>query len=158
MEVRQGQHLGLALGEPVLCRRALALRAMPVAAAVVRDLGVRALLAARDMAAERRGAAALDRRHHLQLVEADVPGIGAPPCRPMAAEDIRDLQYRTGHRRRPLRRRLLGLLARLREQVERALDGRDHAGGDAGVARRGVELLVTQQPRGIMRSFYVIET
>src|SRR6202022_1103226 len=46
---------------------------------------------------------------------------------------------------RPLRRRLLGFLARLREQVERALDGRDHADGDAGVARRGVELLVTQQ-------------
>ena len=34
--------------------------------------GVRAVLAARDMAAERRRAAALDGRHHLQLVEADV--------------------------------------------------------------------------------------
>jgi hypothetical protein len=119
---------------------------------------VRAVFTARDMAAERHRAAALDGRHHLQLVEADVPGIGAPPCRPVAAEDIRDLQRRMGHRRRPLRRQffpaLLGLLARLREQVERALDGRDHAGGDAGVARGGVQLLVTQRPRVIMRSFY----
>jgi len=39
----------------------------------------------------------------------------------------------------------LGLLARLRQQVERALDGRDRAGGDARVARRGVELVVTQE-------------
>ena len=46
MEVRHRQQIGLARGQPVLCRRALALRAMPVAARVVRDLAVRALLAA----------------------------------------------------------------------------------------------------------------
>src|ERR1700732_1799472 len=49
----------------------------------------------------------------------------------------------------PPRRRvfpaLLGLLARLRQQVERARDAGDHAGGDAGVARRRVELVVTKQ-------------
>src|SRR5271165_6157458 len=50
----------------------------------------------------------------------------------------------------PLRRRLVfpalpGLVARQRQQVERALDAGDHAGGDAGVARRGVELVVTQK-------------
>src|SRR6266446_8644618 len=33
---------------------------------------------------------------------------------------------------------LLGLLARLGQQVEGALDAGDHAGGDAGVARRRV--------------------
>src|ERR1700736_3072735 len=48
-------------------------------ARVVRDLAVRALLAARDMAAECRRAAALDRRHHLQLAEAHMAGIGSPP-------------------------------------------------------------------------------
>jgi hypothetical protein len=41
------------------------------------------------MAAERHCAAALDGRHHLQLVEADVSG--AAPRRPVVAEDIRNL-------------------------------------------------------------------
>src|ERR1022692_3212347 len=59
----------------------------------------------------------------------------------------------------PLRRRLVlpvrlglpgllglsGLLARLRQAVERALDTGDQAGGDTGVACRGVQLVVTQQ-------------
>ena len=98
------QQLGLALGQPFLRRRALALRAVPVAAGVVGDVGVRALLAARDMAAERRRAAALDRRHHLQLAEAHMTGIGSAPRRPVAAEDVRDLQRRTRHARHRLRR------------------------------------------------------
>src|SRR5258705_490152 len=99
---------------------------MAVAARVIGDLRVAALLvlAARDMAAERCRAAVLDRRHHLELAEADMAGIGLTPCRSMAAENIRDLQRRTGHRCGPLCRRqvsALGLLARLRQQVERAL-------------------------------------
>jgi hypothetical protein len=44
------------------------------------------------MAAERRRAAARDRTHDLQLAETDVARIGAPPRRPVVAEDIRDLQ------------------------------------------------------------------
>src|SRR6202795_5416138 len=109
---------------------------MPVAAAVVGDDRMSAVLAARHMAAERRRAAALDGTHHLHLVEADVPGIGSAPRRSVVAEDIRDFQRWTGHSRGPLRRRLVfpvlpGLLARLRQQVERALDAGDHAGGDA---------------------------
>ena len=95
--VRHRQQVGLALGQPLLRRRALALRAMPVAAGVVGDRRVGAVLAARDMAAERRRAAALDRRHHLQLAEAHMAGIGPAPRRPMAAEDIRDLQRWTRH-------------------------------------------------------------
>ena len=95
--VRHRQQVGLARGQPVLCRRALALRTVPVAAGVVRDLAVRALLAARDMTAERRRAAALDRRHHLQLAEADMAGIGPAPRRAVAAEDVRDLQRWTRH-------------------------------------------------------------
>ena len=114
-----------------------------------------AVLAAFDMAAERRRAAALDGTHHLHLVEADVSGIGTTPRRSVVAEDIRDLQCWTGHRCGLLRRRLLfpallGLLARLRQQVERALDAGDHAGGDAGVARRGVQFVVTERARVIM--------
>jgi hypothetical protein len=60
---------------------------------------MRAVRAARDMSAERRRAAALDRSHHLQLVAADVTGIGLPPCRSVIAEDIRDLQSWSSHNR-----------------------------------------------------------
>src|SRR6202040_2533599 len=47
-------------------------------------------------------------------------------------------------------RRLRGLpaprlLARLRQQVERAVDAGDHTGGDAGIAGRSVEVGVTQE-------------
>ena len=52
------------------------------------------------MAAERRGAAALDRRHHFELAEADMAGIGTAPCPgAMIAEDIRNLQRRARHAR-----------------------------------------------------------
>src|SRR5216683_2272735 len=55
--------------------------------------------AAPDMAAERRRAAALNRRHDLHLAEADMAGIGLAPRCPMVAEDSRDLQQWTGHGR-----------------------------------------------------------
>ena len=74
--VRPRQQLGLAVGEPLLRRGALALRAVPVATRVVGDGRIGAIRAARDMAAEFRRAAALDRRHHLQLLEAHMAGIG----------------------------------------------------------------------------------
>jgi hypothetical protein len=120
------EDLFLALRQPLPCRGALTLRAMPVAAGVVGDLGVAAfvVLAARDMAAEGGRAAVLDCRHHLQLAEADVAGIGRTPCRPVIAEDIPDLQRWTrGHGCGRLCRRrffpaLLRVLARLRQQVE----------------------------------------
>src|SRR5712664_2802433 len=101
---------------------------MPVTTGVVGDLRMAALvvLAARDMAAERCRAAVLDRRHHLELAEADMAGIGLATCWSVAAQDIRDLQRWTGQDRGPLCRRLvfpalllgpLGLLARLRQLV-----------------------------------------
>src|ERR1700674_3515678 len=86
---------------------------MPVATGVIGDLRMAALvvLAARDMAAERCRAAALDRRHHLELAEADMAGIGLAPRRSMAAEDIRSLQPWTRQQRRVLGGRPgLGLL------------------------------------------------
>ena len=107
-----------------------------------------------DMPTERRRAAALDGRHHLQLVEADVTGIGRTPCRPVLAEDIRDLQLRTGHcGRLRLRLHFLAVLLSFpgslvlwsRQPVERALDGGDHAGGDVEIACGGFQFLVTQE-------------
>ena len=76
-------------------------------AAVVGDLRVQAVLTTHDMAAKSCRAAALDRRHHLQLAEADVTCISFTPSRSMVAEDVRDLQGGTGHDRRGLCRRLL---------------------------------------------------
>src|SRR6201987_6395263 len=74
---------------------------MPVAAGVVRDLhmAARPVLAARDISAERRGATALDRSHHLQLVEAHVPAVGLTPSRTVIAENVRDLQSWSSHGR-----------------------------------------------------------
>src|SRR4249919_1459371 len=75
---------------------------MPVAAAVVTDLGMatRRVLAARDMAAERRCTTALDRPHHLQLVEAHMPAVGLTPAGTVVAENVRDLQNWSSHGRR----------------------------------------------------------
>ena len=98
--VGHGQQLGLAVGKPFLCCRALALGAMPIAAGVIGDVRVRALLAARDMPAESRRAAGLDGRHHLELAEAHMAGVGSAPGRPVGAEDVRDLQCRRGQERR----------------------------------------------------------
>src|SRR5262249_52006087 len=97
--VRHGQQLRLALRQPFSCGSSLALGTMPIAAAVVGDDGVAAVavLAARNVPAERRGAAALDRRHYLHLLETDVPRVGKTPSRTVVAEDVRDLQSRTRH-------------------------------------------------------------
>ena len=100
VEVADRQQIGLAGGKPVLRRRALALGTMAVAARVVGDPAVAAVLAALDMAAEGGRAAALDGRHHLELAEAHMPGIGLAPGGAMAMEDVRDLQPRAAHGRR----------------------------------------------------------
>src|SRR5207302_538454 len=81
VKVRDREQLGLALGKPLACCRTLTLRAVPVAATIVADDRVRALvvLAARNMTSERRRAAALDGRHHLQLAKAHMAAIGITP-------------------------------------------------------------------------------
>ena len=75
----------LAVGQPFLGSGGLALWAVPVAARVVRDAQVRAVFAAFDMTAQRRGSAAFDRRHDLELAEAHVAGMGRTPSRPASS-------------------------------------------------------------------------
>ena len=55
-------------------------------------VGARGVLAARNIAAEGRGAARLDRAHHLQLLQADAAAVGFTPSGAVVAEDLRDLQ------------------------------------------------------------------
>ena len=100
VEVRHRKKLSLARCHPLARCRALALGAVPVATAVVGNGRVAAVLAARDMPAQRRGAAALDGAHHLELGKAHVTSIGAAPCGSTVAEGIRDLQSGAGHDRR----------------------------------------------------------
>ena len=117
---------------------------MAVAARVVGDAAVAAILAALDMAAESGRAALLDRRHDLELTEAHMPGIGSAPVGSMAMKDVCDLQPWAAHGRqadfgsRPP-------LDQWCEPVERAGYGPDRRIGDAGVKRRGVELGMAQK-------------
>ena len=65
---------------------------------------MRTLLAALDMTAERRRAAALDRRHHLELAEAHMAGIGqarqaGPWSRKMSATSSLGTRTAAGLRR-----------------------------------------------------------
>ena len=94
MEVGNWQQLGLAVGQPLLGSDGLALRTMPVAAGVVGDAQVDAVLAALDMTAQRHRSAALDRRHDLELAEAHMAGIGGTPSRPAMAENVGHLDRR----------------------------------------------------------------
>jgi hypothetical protein len=67
---------------------------VPITATIIRNyrVGAARVLAARNMPAERRRAAALNRTHDLQLLQADVTAVGFTPSGTMVAEDIRDLQ------------------------------------------------------------------
>src|SRR5262249_34732145 len=90
-KIGHGQQFGLAVGQPLLGSNGLALWTVPVAAGVVRDARVCAVLAAFDMTAQRRCSAALDRRHDLELAEAHMAGMGGTPSRPAVAQDVRHL-------------------------------------------------------------------
>jgi hypothetical protein len=82
------------LGQPFARSCGLALGAMPIPTAIVRNnrVGAARVLAARNMAAERCRAATLDCTHDLHLLEADVAAVGFAPSGTVVAEDIRDLQ------------------------------------------------------------------
>ena len=73
---------------------AQARRLLAIAATIVADDGVstRTVLATRDMTSECCRAAALDRTHHLHLVEADMPRVSQTPSGAVVAEDVRNLQ------------------------------------------------------------------
>jgi hypothetical protein len=71
-------------------------------------------------------------------------GVGLTPCRAMAAEDIRDLQSWTRHKRRVSAGRL-NLLELERDVLQRAHHLLDRLGGNPGIERRAIKLGVTEQ-------------
>ena len=150
VEVGHGQEIGLALRQPVPCGGALTLRAVAVAAGVVGDLGVGAVLAARrhGRRAPRCGSSR-SAAHHLELAEAHMAGVGVAPRGPVATEDVRDLQTAGGRMSRRALGRRLGLpVGSGVEPIERAHHRADRVGGDPRVERGGVELGVAQAGPG----------
>jgi hypothetical protein len=135
---------------------------MAVAARVVGDDLMGAVFTARDMTQNnlknwRCGAAVLDRRHHFQLAEAHMAGVGLTPSRAMVAEDIRDLQDNALHEKWVSGGRFgLGGVSRWdfgqvqTEPLQRTRHVSDRVDGDARVKRRRFELGVSEQTRVIM--------
>ena len=84
---------------PNIAARQLPIKEFAHKAAIIGDDGVSAglVLTARNMAAKRRRAAALDRTHNLQLAEAHMAGVGLTPRRSEVAEDSRDFESGTNH-------------------------------------------------------------
>src|ERR1700738_5542063 len=93
---------------------------MPITARVKSDqrMAARHVLTTCDVSAERCRAAALDRTHPLQQIEAHMAAVGLAPSGTVVAEDVRDLQSWSNHNRRrycaggSLVSRFAGLLCR----------------------------------------------
>ena len=71
---------------------------MPVAAGIVGDPGVAAIVAGRDVATERGGAAVLDRGHDLELAEAEVAGVACPVGGAVGVKDVGEPERARMHR------------------------------------------------------------
>lgn len=91
VEVSDRQKVGLTLCEPVARRCTLAPWAVPVAAGVIGDAQMAAFVTALDMAAEGGGTTVLDRRHDLQLGQAQMTSPTGAPGPSGDAEDVGDL-------------------------------------------------------------------
>ena len=149
VEVLGVEELGAAILQPLGAGQRLALRAVPIPAAVVGDALVAALIALLDMAAQRRRAAALDRGHDAALRRGQ--GRVVP---------LDDRRRRSGGTHPPLpapigpwpgAQKCAGAAGvgfdrdRAGQQVERAGRRADRAGGDAQVVGRGRQAAVAEQ-------------
>ena len=103
------------------------------------------------MAAQRRGAAVLYRRHHLQLGKAKTPGLGQTIAGTRGPEDIGDLQRGGAHGASAAGRRRVG--REYAELVERAGHGTHRPRRHIGVEGGAVQLDVAEQAHAIMRIF-----
>jgi hypothetical protein len=138
VEIRHRKQVGAAIGDPLGARQALALRAVPVATAIVGDANEATVIALLDMAAERCGATDLDGGHDAALVGREPTALRGPERLAVAAEDIRHLQ------RRAHGSQLLGRDHLEREPIEWARRPGDQAGGDLGVTGGRFQLAVAE--------------
>ena len=92
VEVGHRQQLGLSVGQPLSTRQPLALRAVPIAAGIIGDAKLAAVVALFDMTAQRGRAAGFDGAHDATLTAAQMAGTGLTVSGTVAAEDIRHLQ------------------------------------------------------------------
>jgi len=147
VEVGNRQQLDLTSGEPLRARRPLTLPAMAVPARVVGDAGEPAIIAALDMAAERRRAAGRDRSDHAPLDAPEMSSVRSFVTVTMAVEDVGQFERRPNPHRLFRRRHLE------RQPIQRALGPGDHLRRDARVACRRRQILVAERTRVIMRTF-----
>src|SRR6202049_4089260 len=100
-----------------------------------------ALLAGIDVAAERRRAAVLDRRHDLELGKAQVTGLNSTIAGSFSSENVGDLERgaQNGSAARIL------ALYQHRQTLERTGHRADRFGGNARVESGRIELAVPQQ-------------
>jgi hypothetical protein len=112
---------------------------MPVAAGIVGDASLAAILAALDMSAERRRPAGLDRGHDLALIEGEPVALRGAKTVAVATEDVRHLQLRAHGAL------LFGRHHHEREPVERARGVGDQMSGDLRVACRRRQLGMPEQ-------------
>lgn len=91
------QQLRLARREPLGLGEGLALWAVPVAARVIGDGPVAALVTLLHVAAQGGGAAALDGFHHAPLAPGHRRLVRGAVRRPVPAEEVGDLERRASH-------------------------------------------------------------
>ena len=111
-------------------------------AGVVRDARQTAIVAALDMAAERRRAAGGNGRQHAPFAASEMFGVLSRVSLAVAADDVGEFE----RQRRP--HRLLRRRHVQREPIQRARRRGDEARRNAGVARRRRKMFVTQQEPG----------
>src|SRR5579862_6223649 len=119
MSVRGSQQLGATRGQPPVARLAQALRAVPVAARVIRDGAMAAAGALIQMAAHRGGAAPLDGHEYFEVQPGEPAGGLVHESTPGGGYDLGQL------RERPFHSLLVASVFRIRgcrqrERIERA--------------------------------------
>lgn len=119
---------------------------MSIFAGIIGDVVVIAFGARGHMPAKRLCSAVLNRRHHFELAQADVTGIGLPECRAVPSKNVSDLQCRAGQcPRQLLQASFKGLILQASQHLVRADRILDGFGGDVGVLCCGGQLGMTQQ-------------
>ena len=143
VEVLGGQQVRAATFEPLGAGQRLAGGTVAVAAGIVPDAPMAAVVALLDVAAERGGAALLDGRHHATLGRRqDGSDLGSEGVA-VAAEDLPHGEGGARHDRRSLRRDASGRGPR--EQVQRTRGRADRGGRDPQVTRRGLQTPMPEQ-------------